>query len=62
MSDEKRKAVYDPEAQKKWNEKNRERRNYISKRGAARSFIRKDATLDDLEELEGLIAERRASL
>lgn len=56
----KRKSVYDPEAQKRWNEKNRSHRSYISKRGTARSFIRKDATEEDLAELKELIALREA--
>ena len=46
-------------AVKKWNEKNREHRNYLSKRSSARSFIRNNATDSDLTELEGLIAERK---
>lgn len=46
-------------ATKKWNEQNREHRNYLSKRSSARSFIRNHATGSDLNELEELIAERR---
>ena len=42
-------------ATKKWNEKNKERRNYLSKRSAARSFIRNNATKEDLIELKELI-------
>ncbi|MBS5595164.1 MAG: hypothetical protein KHX08_07115 [Clostridiales bacterium] len=57
---EKRKSVYNPEAQKRWNEKNKARRSYISKRGTARSFIRKNATDEDLAELKELIALREA--
>ena len=49
-------------ATKKWNKQNREHRNYLSKRSSARSFIRNHATVDDLNELEELIAERRDSL
>lgn len=49
-------------ATKKWNQKNREHRNYLSKRSSARSFIRNHATGSDLNELEGLIAERRDAL
>lgn len=49
-------------ATKKWNEQNREHRNYLSKRSSARSFIRNHATVDDLKELEELIAERRNRL
>lgn len=58
----KRKAVYDPEADKRWREKNRERANYTSARSAARSFIRTKAQPDDLVELEEMIAVRRAEL
>lgn len=46
-------------ATKKWNENNREHRNYLSKRSSARSFIRKHATMDDLNELEELIKEKK---
>lgn len=49
-------------ATKKWNEQNREHRNYLSKRSSARSFIRNHATDSDLDELEELIAERRNRL
>ncbi len=49
-------------ATKKWNKKNREHRNYLSKRSSARSFIRNHATGSDLIELETLIAERRGAL
>ena len=49
-------------ATKKWNANNREHRNYLSKRSSARSFIRNHATVDDLKELEELIAERRNRL
>lgn len=46
-------------ATKKWNEQNREHRNYLSKRSSARSFIRNHASSSDLKELEELITERR---
>lgn len=63
MSEEKkRKAVYDPEAQKRWNEKNRERKRYLTDRTSARRFVKTKATAEDLDELLGLIAERRKSL
>lgn len=62
MEDNKRKAVYNKEADKRWKEKNKEHRNYLAGRGAARSFIRNKATLDDLSELEQLIKDRRKSL
>lgn len=49
-------------ASKKWNAQNPERRRYNSSKSAARSFIRNRATLEDLEELESLIAEKREKL
>ena len=52
-----RKAVYDPEAQKRWEVKNREKRGRINRKSAAKRFIREDATLDELEELSDLIKE-----
>lgn len=58
MEDKKREAVYNPKADKKWKEKNKEHRNYLSGRGAARSFIRNRATIEDLEELKRLINKR----
>ena len=44
-------------ATKKWNKNNRDHRNYLTKRSSARSFIRKHATEEDLDELESLIKE-----
>ena len=49
-------------ANKKWNENNKEHMNYLRSRSSARSFIRNKATLEDLEELENLIEERRKQL
>lgn len=46
-------------ATKKWNKNNREHRNYLSKRSSARSFIRNHATVDDLNELESLIKDKK---
>lgn len=59
MASKERKAAYSPEADKKLKDANRERRNYLSGRGAARSFIRNKATLEDLDELIRLIEEIR---
>lgn len=50
------------EANKKWQEKNREHARYLRNRSTARSFIRKQATFEDLQELEKLIAERKKDL
>lgn len=49
-------------ANKKWQEKNREHTRYLRNRSTARSFIRKQATFEDLQELEKLIAERKKDL
>ncbi|MGX2947154.1 hypothetical protein [Enterococcus alishanensis] len=49
-------------AQKKYYEKNKKRRSYLSSRSSARSFIRNKATIEDLEELENLIFERKQCL
>lgn len=50
------------EANKKWQEQNREKARYLRNRSTARSFIKKQATLEDLNELEKLIDERRKQL
>ena len=44
-------------ANKKWNERNREHRNYLTRRSSSRGFIRDHATKDDLLELQELIKE-----
>lgn len=44
-------------ANKEWQNKNKEHANYLKSRSAARSFINKKATLEDLDELEKLIIE-----
>ena len=49
-------------AKAKYREKNKDRENYIGARSAARSFILKKATAEDLEELLELIKERRMNL
>jgi len=50
------------EANKKWQEKNREHARYLRNRSTTRSFLRKQATLEDIEEMERLISERKKSL
>ena len=47
------------EANKKWQEKNRDHARCLRNRSTARSFIRKQATEEDLEELEELIEKRK---
>lgn len=49
-------------ANKKWIEANREKANYMRGKSSAKSFIRNKATLDDLEELEKLILERKNNI
>jgi len=50
------------EANKRWQEKNKDYSNYLKSRSTARSFIRNKATLEDLEELEQLIEDRKKQL
>lgn len=50
------------EANKRWQEQNREKARYLRNRSTARNFIKKQATLEDIEELEQLIEERRKEL
>lgn len=49
-------------ANKKWQEKNREHARYLRNRSTGRNFIKKQATLDDIEELESLIKIRKKEL
>lgn len=49
-------------ANEKWENKNREYASYLKSRSSARSFIRNKATLEDLEEIEKLISERKELL
>ncbi|MGL4739641.1 MAG: hypothetical protein ACRC41_02425 [Sarcina sp.] len=50
------------EANKRWQQKNRERARYLRNRSSARSFIRGQATVDDLEELLVLFQARKEFL
>lgn len=50
------------EANKRWQEKNKEHAKYLSNRSRTRSFIRNQATQEDLEEFKKLIIEREQSL
>ncbi|EAF8819713.1 hypothetical protein FKV50_14975, partial [Listeria monocytogenes] len=45
-----------------WQDKNKEHANYLKSRSAARSFIKKKATLEDLEELEIAIKQRKTEI
>ncbi|WP_018659369.1 hypothetical protein [Allofustis seminis] len=50
------------EANKRWQEKNREYTRYLNARSAARGFIRNRANAEDLQELEQLIKDRRLKI
>ena len=50
------------EANKRWQDKNREKARYLRNRSTARNFVKKQATLDDIKELEELIADRKKEL
>lgn len=50
------------EADKRWIEKNKEHRNYLSRRSNARGFIRTLAKKEDLEELKELIENKLKKL
>ena len=50
------------EANKKWQNANKEHSRYLKDRTAARSFIRNKSTEDDLIELLQLIQERKREL
>ena len=50
------------EYNKKWQEKNRERTKYLRNRSTSRSFIRNQATAEDIKELEQLILIRKEIL
>lgn len=54
--------VTQAEANRRWEQKNKEHANYLKSRSAARSFVRNKAQLDDLNELEQLIEERKKAL
>lgn len=57
-----RKREQQRRADAKWIAKNREHRTYLSNRSSARSFIRNWAKLEDLDEMEKIIAEKRKKL
>lgn len=49
-------------ATKNWQSKNKEHANYLKSRSSTRSFIKKKATLQDLEELEIAIKQRKMEI
>ena len=50
------------EANKRWQEQNREKARYLRNRSTARIFLKKQATLEDIEELLELIEIRKNEL
>ena len=56
------KANSQTEANKRWQEKNRDRARNLRNRSASRSFIKNQAELEDLKELETLIKQRTLEL
>lgn len=50
------------EANKRWQQENKERAKYLSNRSRARSFIKNQAKLEDLDELQNLISESKERL
>ena len=49
-------------ASKKWDRKNKSRRQYINKRSITRNFIKKEAVKEDLEEFQALLKNRKKEL
>ena len=50
------------EANKKWQEKNKERAKYLSDRSRARSFLKNRVTEEDLAEFEEILRIKRQEL
>ena len=49
-------------ASRKWDHKNKSRRQYINKRSITRNFIKKEAAKDDLDEFKILLKNREKEL
>ncbi|WP_334352175.1 hypothetical protein [Companilactobacillus sp. HBUAS56257] len=49
-------------ANKKWDEKNRERTSYLRSRSSAKSFIKNKATKEDIDMLKEVIKKRLEEL
>ena len=49
-------------ANKKWDEKNKERKSYINKRSTAKSFILNLTTQEDLETIKKYVEQRKNEL
>lgn len=54
--------MYHKASDKKWIEKNRDHKRYLSKRSTARSFIRNDATPDDILEIKNIIRKKELEM
>lgn len=50
------------EANKRWQENNREKARYLRNRSTTRSFIKKQATTEDIEEIKTLVKIRESEL
>ncbi|MCL2400674.1 MAG: hypothetical protein FWC91_13135 [Defluviitaleaceae bacterium] len=50
------------QANKNWQDKNRERSRYLRNRSTCRSFIKNQATLEDLKEVESLLNMRKQEI
>ncbi|MDO4535726.1 MAG: hypothetical protein Q4B63_07960 [Clostridium perfringens] len=50
------------EANKRWQEKNKERAKYISDRSRSRNFLKKRIEVEDIAEFEELIRARKEEL
>lgn len=50
------------ESNKAWQEKNRDKARYLRNRSTARNFIKKQAAVEDIEELKQLIKEREQTI
>ncbi|MBC8579122.1 hypothetical protein H8718_06175 [Lachnospiraceae bacterium NSJ-12] len=51
-------ATKQTEANKRWQEQNKEYSNYLKSRSTARGFIKNKATVEDLMDLKKMIEER----
>lgn len=62
MESNEKKKYNQNEYNKRYEEKNRERANYLKSRSATKSFIRNKSTLEDVEELRTLLEQREIEL
>ncbi|MBT9670467.1 hypothetical protein GPK34_00250 [Secundilactobacillus kimchicus] len=50
------------QANERWDKAHKEHVQYLNKRSVSRNFIKKQATVEDIAELEALIQERKKQL